>query len=106
METKQLLLDKIASLEEANARLQSKIDEQKHLAEAVNSKDKEIGTLSEQISAKWQRQIEEKDRVVKMLVGHIQTYQQTFRSFLKSIQGSLENAVELEALIAEQLNKK
>lgn len=106
MEKKTELLEKIASLEEANQRLQQKIDEQKHLAEAVHSKDQEIGKLSEQIGAKWQRQLEEKEKIIKALVSHIQSYQQAFRSFLKNTQGGLENAVELEAMLADQLNKK
>lgn len=106
METKQDLLQKIAHLEEANQRLQQKIDEQKHLASAVDAKDKEIGTLSQQINAKWQKQIDEKEAIIKALVGHLQSYQQAFRSFLKLVQGGLENAVEYEALLNDKLNHK
>jgi hypothetical protein len=106
MENKKELLEKIASLQEANLRLQQKIDEQKHLANAIDAKDQEIGKLSEHIGAKWQRQLEEKEKIIKVLVSHIQSYQQAFRAFLKNTQGGLENAVELEALLADQLNKK
>jgi hypothetical protein len=106
METKNEMLEKIKVLEEANLELKKKLDEQKHLSNAVDAKDKEIGTLSQQINAKWQRQLEEKEQIIKALVGHLQNYQQAFRSFLKNTQGGLENAVELEALISEKLNKK
>jgi hypothetical protein len=104
--TKKELLDEIASLKESNARLQQKVDEQKHLAVAVDEKDKQMGTLSQQISTKWQKQVEEKENIIKFLASHVQAYQQAFRSFLKNTQGALENTVELEALLADQLNKK
>lgn len=106
MANKEELLQKIANLEEANARLQRQVDEQKHLVAAVDAKDKEIGKLSDQISIKWQKQLEEKENIIKVLVGHLQAYQQAYRSFLKNTQGALENAVELEALISDKLNKK
>jgi FtsZ-binding cell division protein ZapB len=104
--TKIQLLQEIASLKEANDRLQKTVNDHAHLASAVDAKDKEIGTLSQQMSTKWQKQIEEKENIIKVLVAHIQNYQQAFRSFLKNTQGGLENAVELEALLTDQLNKK
>lgn len=106
MENKKELLDKIANLEEANARLQRQVNEQTHLVAAIDAKDKEISTLNERVAGKWQKQLEEKENIIKALVGHLQNYQQAFRSFLKSTQGGLENAVELEALISEKLNRK
>ena len=106
MENKKELLEKIANLEEANARLQRQVNEQTHLVSAIDEKDKEIGNLSQNLSIKWQKQVEEKENIIKVLVGHLQSYQQAFRSFLKNTQGGLENAVELEALISEKLNKK
>jgi hypothetical protein len=106
MENKVELLAKIKSLEEANLRLQQKVNDQQHLSNAVDAKDKEIGNLSQQLSAKWQRQIEEKEQIIKALVGHIQNYQQAFRSYLKNVQGGLENAVELEAALNDKFNKK
>jgi sugar-specific transcriptional regulator TrmB len=106
MENKKELLEKIASLEEANARLQRQVNEQTHLVAAVDAKDKEISTLSERVGNKWQKQVEEKENIIKVLVSHLQSYQQGFRSFLKSTQGGLENAVELEALLSEKLGKK
>lgn len=106
MENKKQLLEKIANLEEANTRLQRQVDEQKHLVSAIDAKDKEINNLSQNLSIKWQKQVEEKENIIKALVGHLQNYQQAFRSFLKNTQGGLENAVELEALISEKLNKK
>jgi hypothetical protein len=104
--TKAELLKEIASLKEANVRLEQKVEDQVHLEQAVASKDKEIGNLSSQMSVKWQKQIEEKEAIIKVLVSNIQSYQQAFRSFLKNSQGALENAVELEAFIADQLAKK
>lgn len=106
METKQDLYEKIKGLEDANRRLQQTIDEHKHLVNAVDAKDKEMGTLSQQLSTKWQKQIDEKEAIIKVLVGHIQTYQQAYRSFLKLVQGGLENAVEYEALLSDKLNHK
>jgi uncharacterized protein YdcH (DUF465 family) len=104
--TKAELLQEIASLKQANARLEQTIEGSKHLATAIDAKDKEIGTLSQQMATKWQKQVEEKENIIKALVTHLQSYQQAFRSFLKSTQGGLENAVELEALLTDQLNKK
>jgi len=104
--TKTELLEEIKSLKEANERLQAKINEQLHLANAIDSKDKEINSLSQNISTKFQRQLEEKETIVKKLISYIQAYQQTYRSYLKTMQGSLENAVELEALISEKLTNK
>jgi type I site-specific restriction endonuclease len=106
MENKKELLEKIANLEEANARLQKQVNEQTHLVAAIDAKDKEIGTLSERVGGKWQKQVEEKENIIKVLVGHLQSYQQAFRSYLKNVQGGLENAVELEALLSEKLGKK
>jgi hypothetical protein len=104
--TKAALLEEIASLQESNRTLQAKVEETRHLASAIDAKDKEIGNLSQQMSVKWQKQLEEKEGIIKQLVGFIQVYQQNYRSFLKNVQGGLENAVELEALLSEKLNKK
>lgn len=104
--TKGQLLEEIAGLQEANRKLQAKVEEQRHLANAVEAKDKEIGNLSQQMSVKWQKQLDEKEGIIKQLVGFIQVYQQNYRSFLKNVQGGLETAVELEALLSDKLNKK
>lgn len=82
METKNELLAKIATLE-----LQIKV-------------------LQEQANQKLQKPLEEKDAIIKLLVGNIQSYQQAFRSYLRNTQGALENALELEAYVASQLNSK
>lgn len=104
--TKKELLDEIADLQEQVRNLQKIVSEQKHLADAVDAKDKEIGNLSQQMSTKWQKQLDEKEGIIKYLVDYVRTYQQAFQAFLKNVQGGLENAVELEALLAEKLNKK
>ena len=104
--TKKELLEEIADLQEQVRRLQGIVNEQKHLSDAVAAKDKEIGSLSQQMSTKWQKQLDEKEGIIKYLVDYVRTYQQTFQSFLKNVQGGLENAVELEALLTEKLNKK
>jgi seryl-tRNA synthetase len=114
-ETKKELVEKIANLEE-------KLNDQKHLADAVNAKDVEIAKLKEdhnkavnQLTEKNLKiqalekekaargSTEEKDNIIKNLAKMLQGYQNSYRAFLKSSQGSLENAVELEALLSEQL---
>jgi uncharacterized protein with gpF-like domain len=99
------------TLEEAIA----KLEEQKHLADAVDAKEKEIARLKEQIVAErtkqqndekdkvFKNQIEEKDKLIKKLIPILQAYQGSYRAFLKNIQGGLENAIELEALLNEKL---
>ena len=117
METRADLFKKIVMIEEANKILQQKIDDQRHLAEAVNVKDKEISKLKEQINSNFRTQneekdkviktqVEEKDKIIKMLATTLQMYQQSFRAFLKNVQGGLENAVEVEAMITDQLNNR
>jgi septal ring factor EnvC (AmiA/AmiB activator) len=122
METKKDLEEKIAELE-------AKLNEQKHLADAVNAKDEEISKIKEEIIklkeeySKINNQLteknlkiqalekekaarssmEEKENTVKKLIHALQGYQNAYRSFLKNVQGGLENAVELEALLSEQL---
>jgi septal ring factor EnvC (AmiA/AmiB activator) len=115
METKKELEEKIAELE-------AKLNEQKHLADAVNAKDEEISKIKEenlknvnQLTEKnlkiqalekekaLRGSIEEKENTIKKLIHALQGYQNAYRSFLKNVQGGLENAVELEALLSEQL---
>jgi len=123
METKTELVDKIAELEAANKILEKKVEEQKHLAEAVNAKDrqlsntiekfsneakekdKEIARLNERLTSKNKTEAEEKDIILKVLSQSLQIYQNAFRAFMKNVQGGLENAVELDAMVADQLNK-
>ena len=104
--TKNELLAEIASLQESVRTLQAKLENQQHLASAVEAKDKEMNTLSQQLSTKWQKQLDEKQAVITQLAQFIQAYQQNYRSFLKNVQGGLEIAVELEAVLSEKLNKK
>jgi hypothetical protein len=115
METKKELEEKIAELE-------AKLNEQKHLADAVNAKDEEISKIKEenlknvnQLTEKNLKiqalekekaargSMEEKENMVKKLIHVLQGYQNGYRAFLKNVQGGLENAVELEALLSEQL---
>jgi septal ring factor EnvC (AmiA/AmiB activator) len=123
METKTELVDKIAELEAANKLLEKKVEEQKHLAEAIDAKDaqlsktiekfsnevkekdKEISRLNERLVTKNKTETEEKEMIIKVLSQALQMYQNTFRAFLKNVQGGLENAVELDAMLADQLNK-
>lgn len=104
--TKKELLETIANLESHNAELQKRIKDYQHMAKSIEAKDQEISSLSQTIGNKFQKQLDEKENIIKGLVGFIQAYQQTYRSFLKNVQGGLENAVELEALLSEKLAKK
>jgi seryl-tRNA synthetase len=109
--------------------LTQKINEQVHLASAVEAKDAEIVKNKEEIIklkeeySKINNQLteknlkiqalekekvargsmEEKENTVKKLIHVLQGYQNGYRAFLKNVQGGLENAVELEALLSEQL---
>jgi predicted transcriptional regulator len=102
--------------------LTQKINEQTHLAAAVEAKDAEIAKLKEECfklnnqlternlkiqalekEKAGRSSMEERERVIKNLARLLQGYQNSYRAFLKSSQGSLENAVELEALLSEQL---
>jgi sugar-specific transcriptional regulator TrmB len=104
--TKAQMIAEIEALQETVARLQAKLDEQKHLSDVVSSKDLEMVKLNEALHNKYSKQIEEKEHTVKLVLNYLQTYQIAYRSFLKNVQGGLENAVELEAMLSEQLNKK
>lgn len=109
--------------------LTQKINEQTHLAAAVEAKDAEIVKNKEEIiklkeecfklnnqlternlkiqalekEKAGRSSMEEREKIIKNLAQMLQSYQNSYRAFLKSTQGSLENAVELEALLSEQL---
>jgi predicted transcriptional regulator len=109
--------------------LTQKINEQTHLAAAVEAKDAEIAQNKQEIIklkeeyAKINNQLteknlkiqalekeksargsmEEQEKLIKNLAQLLQGYQNSYRAFLKNVQGGLENAVELEALLSEQL---
>lgn len=125
-----------SELIEENERLQDKIKEQSFLAQTVKSKDAEIvnlqkvqqehaTTLTElkqkhalEIEALTQKlsEIPEIDRIKeyvgilekenKRLVDMCNNYRNSHRSFLKSIQGSTEIAIDLEELMYQKLIKR
>jgi transcription antitermination factor NusG len=98
-----------------NKLLNETIQSKAHLEQAVISKDKEIVELSKQaheLKVKTEplpsmeakiRQLEEEN---KKLVAFLNPYILNFRSTLKGLQGTLELAVELEALLSEKIAKK
>lgn len=98
------------------------LEEQKHLAEAVIAKDKEIVALTKEINEVREQLREAKNKngtvpalehrikqledQVKGLTEFVSPYIMNFRSTLKGIQGALELGIELEAILSEKLNKK
>jgi hypothetical protein len=98
------------------------VEEQKHLAEAVEVKDREIiqknkeiielNKLYQELKSKsptfagLETRVKQLEEENKLLVAFVNSYINTFRSTLKGIQGSLELGIELEALLAEKLAKK
>lgn len=118
--------NEIAKLKLDLAQANKTVREQQHLAAAVQNKDNEIIALkSENVELKRlqanqngekenlesklesiEKQLKETTEHNKTLVEIANGYITNFRSYLKSIQGGLEVAVELEALLSEKLNKK
>lgn len=117
--------------------LQAKLDEQVHLAKAVEAKDKEIIELRRQVELLKVEAAEGNRAILEPLRQHVQSLQKeldekrplvdnaklvkeeyeklvqiangyivNFRNHLKAQQGSLDLAVELEAMLAEKLPKK
>lgn len=115
-----------AELQVEIAELEAKLEEQKHLAEAVEAKDKEIANhiqanklIRQELETQKQElklQIEKLSKVPKdlgktendvkilvdenkRLVNVVNQYITVFRNTLKGLQGNLDNAIELEAFI-------
>jgi predicted aconitase len=99
-----------------------KLEEQKHLAQAVEAKDKEIALLQKEHQRLNVKFIELETKVKsqedllglvqkledenKKVVAHLNMYVEAFRSTLKGSQGVLDNAIQLEAFINESLRRK
>ena len=104
------------------------IKEQQHLAEAVEAKDKEIAQHLKDISELEKesekvkaledekkylhnhiKAMEEKDKVLRETFNKkfkmMDIYRNSFQSLMKSVQGSLDNTIELEALLFEKIFK-
>ena len=113
--------------------LLSKLQEQQHLAQAIEAKDKEIALLQKESKLKIEeltiqngklnakvveletkiKPHEELLELVKKLedenkkvVAHLNMYIEAFRNMLKGSQGMLDNAIQLEAFINESLRRK
>jgi hypothetical protein len=113
--------------------LLSKLQEQQHLAQAIEAKDKEIALLQKESKLKIEeltiqngklnakvveletkiKPHEELLELVKKLEGenkkvvaHLNMYIEAFRNTLKGSQGILDNAIQLEAFINESLRRK
>lgn len=104
------------------------IKEQQHLAEAVEAKDKEIAQHLKDIRelAQQNEKVKALEEEKKYLQSHIKAveeqdkklredfskrfkmmdiYRNSFQSLMKSVQGSLDNTIELEALLFEKIFK-
>ena len=88
--------------------LRKKVQEQTHLAQAVEAKDKEIIELRKQLDtirpmAKNAEQLKQQNDVLTQIANG---YINNFRNYLKSQQGALDMAIEIEVMLAEKLPKK
>lgn len=88
---------------------------QKHLADSIIQKDKEIIELTklyQETKAKigstqtLETRVKQLETENKGLTDFLNPYIMNFRSSLKGIQGTLELAVEMEAMLSEKLTKK
>lgn len=109
------------------------LEEQRHLAEAINAKDAEISKLSAMVSEVKQKGIEEKnilngkiselenklrnipnvsameesakklDSEYKKLLAFSNQHINVFKNTLKALQGTLDNAIELQDIIVNDM---
>jgi hypothetical protein len=113
--------------------LLSKLQEQQHLAQAIEAKDKEIALLQKESKLKIEEltiqngklnaKVVELETKIKLheellelvkkledenkkVVAHLNMYIEAFRNTLKGSQGMLDNAIQLEAFINESLRRK
>jgi hypothetical protein len=98
-----------------NKELNGKLASQQHLAEAITQKDKEIVEITklyQELKAKsvstqtLEARVKQLETENKGLTDFLNPYIMNFRSSLKGIQGTLELAVEMEAMLSEKLTKK
>jgi hypothetical protein len=98
-----------------NKLLNETIQSKAHLEQAVITKDKEIVELSKQARElkvkneplpSMEAKIKQLEEENKKLVSFLNPYILNFRSTLKGLQGTLELAVELEAVLSEKIAKK
>ena len=105
-----------------------KLKEQEHLAAAVDAKDEEIARHLKNLQAMKESvdKMEDESAELKQLksaikvleannkkvmaiaqekVKSVELYKTIFVSLLKSIQGTLDNTIELEALLSEKISK-
>jgi len=99
----------------SNKDINAKLASQQHLSEAVIQKDKEIvelNKLNQELRAKsgnsqsLEARVKQLETDNKTLTEFLNPYILNFRSSLKGFQGTLELAIELEALLSEKINKK
>ena len=105
------------------------LDEHKHLAQAVDAKDGEIIKLKkefDEFKRKSETEVEDLRQRLKScgdveqlkegydvllqenkkLVSSLNSYIQAFRNHMKAAQATLDNTIELEALLFEKLQQK
>lgn len=117
-------------LEQKIEELQAKVNEQTHLASAVEAKDQQISVLQNQVKElknaaaithkEFENQLKEQQKKLelfekyegvvkklqdenKKLAAFVNSYANTFKATLKAIQGTLDNSIELEAVLIEKL---
>jgi Ca2+-binding EF-hand superfamily protein len=100
------------------AELVEKLNEQKHLAQAVEAKDKEIVELKQKFEAfktehqgaikkadieKYVKDVQEEIKQAQTVANY---YIRIYRDFLKQTQQNLEMAILTEELVSEKIPKK
>ena len=112
-----------AELEIEYQKALDKIEEQKHLAEAVEAKDKEIAALREGLQLERARGVQNDSKAIENAVKHYEQENKQLReeinrrvrelnriialhgNLLKSLQGTLDNAIELNEYFVNEVNK-
>ena len=99
----------------SNKDVNAKLVSQQHLSEAIIQKDKEIVELTkvyQEAKSKigstqgLEARLKQLEADNKNLTEFLNPYIMSMRSTLKGIQGTLELAVEMEAMLSEKITKK
>lgn len=96
--------------------LERKIKENEHLAEAINAKDKELTALTERSEIEKEkirndmericrREIELLEKTVERRTREVDKLLRVHGSLLKSLQGTLDNAIELNEYVYNEVVK-
>lgn len=89
--------------------LVQKLEEQKHLAQAVEAKDVEIANLIKaqaELKEKTIPSIKKLEEENKRLIAFANQYINVFKNTLKALQGTLDNAIELQDILVNGVKEK